>query len=144
MLERMAAHWWMLLLRGNLALALGLFAFAVPGATAYALAIIFATFALFDGIGAIVAAVRMKHADGKWGWLLSGGILSVLFGLVAVVFPGIALLSLDLLIAAWAILTGIAEIVTAWRLRAAIKGEWLWIRPARSRCSSVSWSASNR
>ena len=126
-MQNVAKHWWVLLIRGIVALALGIFALAVPGATALALAILFAAFALVDGIATIVAATRMSRDGSRWGWLLGGGIIGVLFGAAALFFPGVALFYLVILIAAWAIVTGIAEIVTAWRLRDTIKGEWLWI-----------------
>ncbi len=126
-MQNVAKHWWVLLIRGIVALALGIFALAVPGATAVALAILFAAYALIDGIATIVAAVRMQHTGARWWWLIAGGIIGVLFGAAALIFPGVALFYLVILIAAWAIVTGIAEIVTAFRLRDTIKGEWLWI-----------------
>ena len=128
MLERVTAHWWVLLLRGILSIAVGVIAIAVPGVTAIALALLFAAYALISGIASIVAAIRTSHAEGThWVWLLAGGIISVLFGATALIVPGIALLYLVFLIAAWAVITGVTEIMTAWRLRDAITGEWLWI-----------------
>jgi uncharacterized membrane protein HdeD (DUF308 family) len=127
MLERVSQHWWILLLRGIVALALGILAIALPGATALALALLFGAYALIDGVLAIVASVRMSHTDGRWGWLLFEGIAGVIFGLGALMFPGISLLVLVVLIAAWALLTGIASVSTAWRLRKTIAGEWLWM-----------------
>jgi uncharacterized membrane protein HdeD (DUF308 family) len=127
-MQNVAKHWWVLLVRGIVALALGIYALVEPGLTVYALTILFAAYALVDGIAAIVAAVRMSgKGSPNWGWLLAGGIVGALFGVAALIFPGIALFYLVILIAAWAIVTGIAEIVTAWRLRETIKGEWLWI-----------------
>ncbi len=127
MLETVARHWWILVLRGVLALVLGVLALFVPGVTALALALLFGAYALIDGIVAIVAAVRMSRAGGSWGWLLAEGIAGVVFGLAALAFPGITLLFLIYIVAAWAIVTGLTGISTAWRVREHIKGEWLWI-----------------
>jgi uncharacterized membrane protein HdeD (DUF308 family) len=53
------------------------------------------------------------------------GALGVVAGLVAVLIPALTALALALLIAAWAILTGIAELAAAIRLRRLISNEWL-------------------
>jgi uncharacterized membrane protein HdeD (DUF308 family) len=127
MLETVARHWWILLLRGILALLLGVLALIVPGVTALALALLFGAYALIDGIFAIVAAIRMSKTAGRWGWLLAEGIAGAIFGIAALAFPGITLLFLIYIVAAWAILTGASAITTAWRVREHVKGEWLWI-----------------
>ncbi len=131
MLEAVAKHWWILLLRGILAVILGVVAILVPGLTAVALALLFGAYAFVDGIFAIVAATRMSHTNNRWGWLLAEGILGLLFGIAALLFPEITirftLLFVVYLVAAWAIITGVTAISTAWRVRKMISGEWLWI-----------------
>lgn len=127
MLDRIAQHWWVLLIRGILALALGIIAIFFVGSTAIALAILFGIYALVDGVIAIVAATRMNHADHRWGWLLAEGIIGVIAGVAALAFPLMALIALVFLMGAWAIITGVTGITTAWRLRRVITGEWLWI-----------------
>ena len=127
MLDRIAQHWWILLLRGIVALALGIVAIFFVGSTALALAVLFGVYALVDGVIAIVASVRMDHADHRWGWLLVEGLIGVVAGVLALIYPLAALLALAFLMGAWAILSGVAAITTAWRLRRVIAGEWLWI-----------------
>jgi uncharacterized membrane protein HdeD (DUF308 family) len=127
MLERVTQHWWILLLRGIVSLALGILAILLPGLTAVALALLFGAYALIDGVLAIAAALRMSHAGGRWIWLLTEGIAGVVFGVAALVYPGISLLVLVVLIAAWAFVTGAAAITTAWQLRKMVAGEWFWI-----------------
>jgi uncharacterized membrane protein HdeD (DUF308 family) len=127
MLDRVTQHWWILLLRGALALILGILAITLPGVTAVALALLFGFYALIDGILAIAASLRMSHSGKPWGWLLVEGIAGVIFGIGALVFPGISLLVLVVLIAAWALVTGITAITTAWQLRKMIAGEWFWV-----------------
>jgi uncharacterized membrane protein HdeD (DUF308 family) len=127
MLERVSQHWWILLLRGIVAIALGIAALVLPGVTALVLALLFGAYALIDGVLAIAASVRMSHADKRWIWLLVEGIAGVLFGAGALAFPGISLLVLVTLIAVWALITGVAAISTAWQLRKMVAGEWFWI-----------------
>jgi len=58
----------------------------------------------------VVAALRNTEFPG-WGWLLAEGILGILVGVVALVWPGITALAFLYLLAAWAILTGIFEVI---------------------------------
>jgi uncharacterized membrane protein HdeD (DUF308 family) len=127
MIETVARHWWVLLVRGVFAVILGVLAISLPGVTALALALLFGAYALVDGVVAIVHAGRMAKTGSRWGWLLAEGVLGVLFGIAALTFPGITLLLLVYIVAGWAIVTGVTAITTAWRVRATIKGEWLWM-----------------
>jgi uncharacterized membrane protein HdeD (DUF308 family) len=67
-------------------------------------------FAVVGGITAVAAALNNREEQG-WGFLLFEGILGILAGVVALVWPGIAALAFLYLLAAWAILTGILELV---------------------------------
>jgi uncharacterized membrane protein HdeD (DUF308 family) len=71
---------------------------------------LFGVFAIISGITAVVAALRDRE-EHHWGLLLFEGILGVLAGAVALVWPGITALAFLFLIATWAILTGILETV---------------------------------
>jgi uncharacterized membrane protein HdeD (DUF308 family) len=106
------------------AILLGILAFAWPGITLFVLVLFFGAYMLVDGIFAIVAAVRAAGEEDRWWLLLIEGILGVLAGLVAFFWPGLTALALLYFIAAWAIVTGIMEIVAAVRLRQEIEGEW--------------------
>ena len=72
--------------------------------------LIFGVFAVISGITAVVAALRNTEVPG-WGLLLFEGILGILVGVVALVWPGITALAFLYLLAAWAILTGIFELI---------------------------------
>lgn len=127
MLARLSSHWWLFLIRGVLALALGIVMPLVPGAAILTLALVFGAYAFVDGIVAIAAAIRMRHADSQLLWLIVEGVLGVLTGIVTFVYPGITALVLVFLFAWWAVFSGIAAIVTAVRFRALIPNEWLTI-----------------
>jgi uncharacterized membrane protein HdeD (DUF308 family) len=118
-------NWWSLVIRGILAILLGIITFAWPGITLAALVFLFGGYALLDGVLSIIGAVRAVEAHERWGALLIEGIVGLLAAAITVLFPPITALALVYVIAAWAIVTGIAEIVAAVRLRRYITGEWL-------------------
>jgi uncharacterized membrane protein HdeD (DUF308 family) len=83
------------------------------------------TYALVDGAAAIGLAVRSGSQGGRWGWLLFEGVIGVAAALFTAFNPGITALVLMMVIATWAALTGVAEIVAAVQLRRQVRGEWL-------------------
>jgi uncharacterized membrane protein HdeD (DUF308 family) len=123
----LSRNWWALALRGLAAILFGLAAFFLPGITLTALILLFGAFALVDGIFAIVAAVRAERHNARWWLLLAQGVFGVLLGILTFIWPGLTALVLLYFIAAWAILTGIFEVVGAIRLRQEIEGEWVLI-----------------
>lgn len=127
MIERMRSHWWLFLIRGVFALILGFTALLLPGAAIIAVVFLFGAYALLDGIVAIVSAVRMSHAGGRWWLLILEGVAGIAFGIVTFVWPGISALTLALLVGVWAIVTGIAAVASALQARTHIPNEWLWI-----------------
>jgi uncharacterized membrane protein HdeD (DUF308 family) len=101
----------MFLFRGIVAVLFGVVALVWPKMTLSALVFVFGVFAVISGITAVVAALRNKEFPG-WGWILGEGILGIAVGAVALVWPGITALAFLYLLAAWAILTGIFEVIT--------------------------------
>jgi uncharacterized membrane protein HdeD (DUF308 family) len=127
MLE-LSRTWWMLAVRGVAAVIFGLLALIWPQITLLALVLVFGAYALVDGAFSLVAAARGRElAGGSRGWLLLEGLLGVAAGIVAIVWPDITALALLWVIAAWAVVTGVLEIVAAIRLRRVLDNEWLLI-----------------
>ena len=100
----------MFLFRGIAAVLFGIIALVWPKMTLFALVFVFGVFAVISGITAVVAALRNTEFPG-WGWILGEGILGILVGVVALAWPGITALAFLYLLAAWAILTGIFEVI---------------------------------
>jgi uncharacterized membrane protein HdeD (DUF308 family) len=127
MTTQLARNWWILLLRGLAALLFGVLAILSPLITATVLVIFFGAYALVDGIFAVYASLTHRAGHDRWWVLLLEGLTGIVIGLLAFVYPDVATLFLLYFIAAWAILTGIMEIVAAIRLRREIEGEWLLV-----------------
>lgn len=79
--------WWLLLIRGILAVLFGVFAFTTPLLTAFAVVIVYGAFAIVDGVVSIVHGIRNSRVKRPWGWLVFNGVVGILAGLVALIFP---------------------------------------------------------
>ena len=119
--DELARHWWVIALRGLAAVLFGVLAFVWPGMTLAVLVLLFGAYALVDGILGILAAFR-GDTQHRWAMALEG-VVSVLAGLAAFAWPGLTALVLLYIIAFWAIVTGVLEIVAAVRLRRALSNE---------------------
>jgi uncharacterized membrane protein HdeD (DUF308 family) len=117
--------WGGLGLRGVVAILFGALALSRPGATVMALVYLFGAYALIDGIGALVASVKVAEMGGRWWPMLLVGILGVVVGVLTFMNPAATTLGLIYYIAFWAVFTGIFEVVAAIRLRKVIQGEWM-------------------
>src|ERR671916_1374861 len=116
--------WWVLALRGLVAILFGLAALVWPGLILAVLIVLFGAYAFVDGILALVAAFRSSGRGMRRPLLLIEGVIGILFGILALFLPGLTALALLYIIAFWVILSGIARIVMAIMLRREIENEW--------------------
>jgi uncharacterized membrane protein HdeD (DUF308 family) len=125
LLGQLSKNWGWIVLRGVAAIAFGLMAFAWPGLTLTVLVLVWGAYALFDGLLALMTAFQIR-VGGKPMWPLAVlGLIGIAVGLATFAWPQITAVTLLALIATWAILTGILEIVAAVRFRKVIAKEWL-------------------
>ena len=124
--------WWPLVLGGLLSVAAGLEALKWPGITALALLLIIAYWSILRGILEIAAAVRLSHEIQGEGWLILGGIASVVFGVLLVLSPASGALAVVWLIGIYALIFGIALLMLGFRLKSHA-GELPAAAPARAR-----------
>ncbi|MCA9953386.1 MAG: HdeD family acid-resistance protein [Ardenticatenaceae bacterium] len=124
MLRSLSRYWWLLALRGAAAVIFGILAFIWPGLTLGALVILFGVYVLIDGVASLVAGFSHREENGRWWVTALEGVVGILAGVLTLVYPGITAVLLLYFIAAWAIITGVLELVAAIRLREEIDGEW--------------------
>jgi uncharacterized membrane protein HdeD (DUF308 family) len=121
----LARNWWLIALRGVVAILFGIVAFAAPGAFVLSLVLLFAAYTLVDGAFAIVGAVRAAQRHERWGFLLLEGLVDIIVAVAAVLVPGAAVWAFVLLLAAWALVTGGLMIAAAFRLHLHYGRWWL-------------------
>jgi uncharacterized membrane protein HdeD (DUF308 family) len=117
--------WWLVVLRGLLAILFGVTALFWPGLTWLVLMLMFGIYAMVDGAFAMLSGLVRSRYSPRWWVFLLEGLISVAAGVIALARPGLAGFALLVVIAAWAILTGILEIAAAIRLRRELSNEWM-------------------
>jgi uncharacterized membrane protein HdeD (DUF308 family) len=123
----LADNWWAVALRGVVAILFGIAAFAMPVVTMLSLVFVFAAFVFVDGVFGIIMSVRGARRGERWVWLLFNGILGVVVGVIAVLWPGLTVLAFVFLVAAWALISGAFMLISAVRLKIDHGRVWLVI-----------------
>jgi uncharacterized membrane protein HdeD (DUF308 family) len=120
-------NWWLLALRGVLAIAFGILAFLMPGITLAVLVALVGAYLLVDGAAMLVALVRGDPEARRSAWSVGiMGVLGIVAGIGTFLLPDITALTLLYLTAAWAIVMGVFQVIGAISLRREIEGEfWL-------------------
>ncbi|HKQ97228.1 MAG TPA: HdeD family acid-resistance protein [Candidatus Polarisedimenticolia bacterium] len=121
----LSRNWWVLLVRGLIAITFGVLTWLRPGISLAALVLVFGAYALTDGVLAVWAAVAGRKEQEHWVVLLLGGLIGVGVGLLTFLAPGVTAIAILFYIAVWAIAKGVLEIAAAIRLRKEIDNEWL-------------------
>jgi uncharacterized membrane protein HdeD (DUF308 family) len=121
--KRLAQNWWAVLIRGLAALAFGVLAIVLPGATIFVLLLFFAGYVLVDGVFAIFAAIRAASEHHRYALLLLEGLIDLALAITIILWPFEAFAAIIYLTAAWALVTGAFMLVGAFGL-APDHGRW--------------------
>ena len=126
MLETMVKRWWLISLRGLVALVLGIVLLVLdPLAAAELLILFFGIYALVDGIIALVVGIINRPPHRDRGWLIAEGIIGILAGIAILLAPMLAGIIIIYFIAFWALLTGILEMIFSIAEWKYIPGAWM-------------------
>jgi uncharacterized membrane protein HdeD (DUF308 family) len=127
MITEMSKNWWLFLVRGLAAVAFGVLAIVWPAPAWMALVLLFGTYALIDGTFTLITGIELRPLFSHWWAAALEGVVGIIIGMVTFIWPNPAAHVLFYLIATWAVVTGILEIVAAIRFRFLIPGEWSMI-----------------
>jgi uncharacterized membrane protein HdeD (DUF308 family) len=117
--------WIFAIIRGILGIIFGFIALFAPIATALALAIVIGVYAIVDGVFDIIEAIRHRGSS-SMAWRIVLGAVSILFGILILVWPGMSLAILAIFVGIWAIIIGILQIMASVGHRAAPNSGWVW------------------
>lgn len=118
-------NWRAIALRGLIALLLGILILVWPGFSLRVFLLLFGAFAILNGVVALLDALTRQQLEQPWQARMLAGVVSIGVGIVTFVWPGVTALVLLYAIAAWALVTGILEIIAAIQLPREIPGKWL-------------------
>jgi uncharacterized membrane protein HdeD (DUF308 family) len=107
------AYWWSLVIRAIVALLFGIAALLSPLFVGLFLIYLFGAYALLDGILAVIVSLQDRQASSRWWVLLLGGIAGIILGLFAFFQPAVTAVAFFWIIAAWLVITGVFEIISA-------------------------------
>jgi uncharacterized membrane protein HdeD (DUF308 family) len=106
--------WWALVIRGALAIILGVFIIARPFESVAAFALVIAIWAVVQGVVSMVHAVDLRSVAPHWWLLFLSGLISTAFGVAAFYYyPGLSLTFAVVWASWWLLLGGIAGISVA-------------------------------
>ncbi|HVZ67348.1 MAG TPA: HdeD family acid-resistance protein [Patescibacteria group bacterium] len=148
-MKELSKYWTGVMIRGIIAILFGLVALFAPALALEFLVLLFGAFALVDGVVAFFLGMSTKS-----GVIMLEGIVGILVGLYIFFFTGPAVLIFLLLVAVWAIVTGILEIMAGVTLRkhltdeifllivgviSVVFGFWVYTNPIAS-AIAISWA----
>lgn len=120
-LRQVAPHWWVLLLSGLAGIGFGVAAMMYyPGLSLTFAVVLTSWWLLITGALGIWAAVMERNLGAPWGWTAAFGVLGVVAGVFALAAPPATLAAILGLIAAYALISGVAFTAGAFKLRAAV------------------------
>jgi uncharacterized membrane protein HdeD (DUF308 family) len=121
----LAQNWWAIGLRGLFGIVFGLVALLLPGVTMLSLVLVFALYALLDGVFAIVAGFWAASRHERWGYLLLEGLVNIAVAVLAYTWPALTVVVFVTLIAVWALISGGFMLAAAFRLHGNHGRAWL-------------------
>jgi uncharacterized membrane protein HdeD (DUF308 family) len=127
LLTQLSRDWWHFALRGVLAIVFGIMALVWPEPTKLALVLMFGAFVLVNGIVTVGTGIETRNYFKQWWALLLEGLTGIVIAALTFIWPNVAANALLYVIAIWAILAGIFEIMAAIELRDVIVGESVMI-----------------
>ncbi len=110
-------RWWALLLEGIAGIVVGVLTFVWPAVTTFVLLYLIAAWAIVTGAFELAAAIWLRRIITNEFWLALSGVVSLVFGVLLIVWPSAGALTIVWLIGAYAILFGALLLILGLRLR---------------------------
>ena len=132
-LRPVAAHWWLLLLSGIVDAGFGIAAlYYYPGLSLSYMVVWTSLWLLIGGVAGVAIAIQERRVGLPWGWTMAWGALGVAASIFAFMNPPATVAALMALLASFAIVSGVALVIGAFRLRSAVDSVSSTVRGAYS------------
>jgi uncharacterized membrane protein HdeD (DUF308 family) len=122
MIGQLIRNWWIPVVRGVLGILFGLLVFAYPQTAVTVFVYLFGAYMLVDGIAALTFAFDINRGR---GWLILSGIAGIAAGILTFMYPSATAVTLVYIVAAWAIVSGIFEVIAAIEWRDVLSDAWM-------------------
>jgi uncharacterized membrane protein HdeD (DUF308 family) len=113
--------WWVLLLRGLVAIAFGVLTWAQPAVSLAALVLTFGAFTFVDGLLGVYSAIQGRDQMRHWWVLLLWGLAGVVVGVLTVVAPGAGMMAMLWVLATYAVIFGVLMVLLSFKLKKGIR-----------------------
>lgn len=114
--EFLGQRWWALALRGLAGIGFGVITFANPVAAGVSLLILFAVYAIVDGVSGLLASFGTARRGGRWVWLAVEAVASIVIGTALLVMPALSVALLFLVVGVKAGIVGIFLLLSSVKL----------------------------
>ncbi|MBQ3172782.1 MAG: DUF308 domain-containing protein [Alistipes sp.] len=115
--ERLIKHWWLSLIVGLVALAIGFIVLVHPAASYYTFATWLGLAILISGIAGLVQALGTRNYFVRRGWLMLAAIADIIIGLLLVFNTLLSAVAMPILLGAWLLYRGCAMLMQGFDLR---------------------------
>jgi uncharacterized membrane protein HdeD (DUF308 family) len=111
--------WWVLLLRGLVAIAFGVLTWAQPAVSLAALVLTFGAFTFVDGLLGVYSAIQGRDQMRHWWVLLLWGLAGVVVGVLTQ--PGAGMMAMLWVLATYAVIFGVLMVLLSFKLKKGIR-----------------------
>ena len=98
---RAVQHWWLMMLAGILCFAFGIAVFVFPMESYVVLSVLAGVLMLFVGASQLIIASTSGNYLAMRGYMLVGGVIDLLLGLILCIYPGVTMAVLPIMLGIW-------------------------------------------
>lgn len=108
--KRAVRYWWLMLIIGIALFVVGILVFVYPAQSYLGMAVVFGWLMLLSGILEVVLASVNRHFVTGRGWMLAGGIIEIVLGIILIFNVALSAATLPIFLGFWLMLRGFSAI----------------------------------
>lgn len=115
--ERLIKHWWLSLVVGIAAVAVGFVVLVHPAESYYTFALWLGIVVLLSGIAGVVQALSTKNYFVRRGWIVLAAVADIIIGIVLMFSSMLSAVAMPILLGVWLLYRGCAMLMQGFDLR---------------------------